>query len=205
MRPVPCLNPNEQIGYWYWGSTGSGKSKAAREDFPGAYLKMASNKWWDGYMDQENVLLDDFDKAHHYMDYHLKIWVDLYSFIAEDKGGAMTIRPRRIVVTSNYHPCEIWSSNPNSLEPIIRRFHIVQFRKFGELTSHVSDEVRAAFESNVTDHNNARLAKIMGNTASCTSSFAPGFQIPNPAEDLPELPDSQLFKLFADVSQNDLS
>ena len=34
--------------HWIWGSTGTGKSKMARQNWPDAYLKDIT-KWWDHY------------------------------------------------------------------------------------------------------------------------------------------------------------
>lgn len=113
--------------YWFVGSTGTGKSKTAREKFTGFYLKNASNKWWDGYTNEENVIVDDFDKDFHYMGYYLKIWADIYSFSAEVKNGSTgRIRPKVICVTSNYEPSEIWTES-KTLDPLLRRFKIIKF------------------------------------------------------------------------------
>ena len=111
---------------WYWGKSERGKTHAAYHEYPKAYRKIASNKWWDSYQGENEVIIDDFDKAHHYMGYNLKIWGDRYCFQAEVKGSSIYIRPKVIIVTSNYHPSMIWE-DPSTLEPILRRFKIVHF------------------------------------------------------------------------------
>jgi len=47
--------------HWYWGPTGSGKSRAAQAEAPGAYWK-GSGKWWSGYDGHGDVVIDDYRK-----------------------------------------------------------------------------------------------------------------------------------------------
>jgi len=115
-----------QVHLWYYGGTGTGKSRKAREENPGAYEKMC-NKWWDHYKDQPVVLIEDFDRDHKVLGHHLKIWADRYPFLAEIKGNTRRVRPQLIIVTSNYSIDEIWGDSPETAEPLHRRFHQVHF------------------------------------------------------------------------------
>lgn len=67
------------------------------------------------------------------MGFHLKRWADRYKFPAEVKGGNVKcIRPKLIIVTSNYDITEIWKDDPNTLNPLLRRFKRVRFKTLSE-------------------------------------------------------------------------
>ena len=77
----------------------------------------------ENYAGEENVLMEDIGIAHAYLGDHLKIWADRYGFRAEIKHDSRVLRPQKIIVTSNYHPKELWQDN-SILEPILRRFKL---------------------------------------------------------------------------------
>lgn len=104
---------------------GTGKSFDARRRLGEIfYSKISSNKWWDKYTGQDNVLIEDMDKSHSYQAYYLKIWADKYAFPVEIKNGADLIRPKVIIVTSNYSIRECFPAKED-YEPLERRFKVI--------------------------------------------------------------------------------
>lgn len=110
---------------WICGPTGCGKSRTARSENPGAYIKDPRTKWWDGYLGEDTVIIDDFDKYQVDQTGDMKRWLDRYPFQAEFKGGMEMIRPRKIIVTSQYLPKEIWREDEKSLAAVERRVELI--------------------------------------------------------------------------------
>jgi len=109
---------------WTYGPPGTGKSRMYQEMVPPPYSK-SCNKWWDGYDGQDSILIDDIEPVHSVLGHHIKIWVDRYPFNAEVKGSVINIRPKRVFVTSNFHPEDIFT-NPVICAAILRRFKLVE-------------------------------------------------------------------------------
>lgn len=109
---------------WLWGPTGMGKSRWAH-NIPNAYVKV-KGRWWCNYDGEEIVVIDELSPRDKNEVDQLKVWADHYPFPCEVKGGMMkSIRPKRIIVTSNFHPENIWD-DVRDLKPIERRFKIVE-------------------------------------------------------------------------------
>ena len=123
----PPLPDNDKLeNYWIWGPPETGKSYAVRHwaKTNGGLYNKDCHKWWCGYDNQPNVLIDDFNPE--WVGKHrLKTWVDHYEFPAEIKGGNKTIRPTRFFVTSNYSLEHIFGDDPMLLKAIKRRFTVV--------------------------------------------------------------------------------
>lgn len=121
-KNLPCRDRDQLLNEWRYGESGAGKSSGVRKEYGESLYVKDTTKWWDGYAGEETVLIEDWDpKTTEYLSRYLKIWSDHYCFKAEVKGGSMEIRPRRIVVTSQY-PIDGCFLESNDLSAIARRF-----------------------------------------------------------------------------------
>lgn len=115
---------NEKVEvYWFWGSTGTGKSKQAREeaykDKPEGTSKedwcwvcpitgQKGNIWFDGYHGQPTVIFDDLRSNTISFNVLLQI-TDIYQdFEVPIKGGFTKWFPRRIYITSSGEPRDVY-------------------------------------------------------------------------------------------------
>lgn len=90
------------------GPSGTGKSRYARTSYPGAYWK-PKGPWWDGYDGEETVVIDEM-YGHCFPFSELLQLLDRYPYKVPVKGGTMEFVSKRIVMTSNQHPRDWYSS-----------------------------------------------------------------------------------------------
>lgn len=117
---------------WLWGSTGNGKSYAARHEIKDRIQRMYDepveiylktlNKWWDHYQGEKIVLIEEANpEACEHLANFFKTWLDEYAFVAEAKGAiAPKIRPEYIIITSNYTIDECFPKSQDAA-PLKRR------------------------------------------------------------------------------------
>lgn len=135
--------------YWFWGPTGTGKTRTARDMFPDAWWSGKDLKWWQGYDAHETVILDDFRGD--FCTFHelLRI-LDRYPYTIECKGGSRQLLARNIIITCPKPPNMVYLNCGEQLEQLLRR--ITEIRHFEPcITFDESSEVEGNTNSSTID------------------------------------------------------
>lgn len=116
----------------YWGPTGVGKSRRAwYEAGIEAYPKDPRTKWWDGYRNQKNIVIDEFRGDIDIS--HILRWLDRYPCIIEQKGTATVKSFDSVWITSNIHPNEWYPSlDIQTKDALFRRLNIIHMNESWE-------------------------------------------------------------------------
>ncbi len=100
----------EREVYVYWGPTGTGKTRKALEENPGAYKWGPANKtWFHKYDGEKTVILDEF-RGQIPFGMLLQL-LDRYPMKVETKGSMVEFVPTKIIITSPYPPDQWYTSD----------------------------------------------------------------------------------------------
>lgn len=116
---------------WIFGAPGTGKSRFAHAELPEAYIKEPRTKWWNGYLLEKDVIIDDFGPGGIDIN-HLLRWFDRYKCYVEIKGDMTPLCADNFIVTSNFHPSQIYKGFPEcdphpQIEALLRRVELIEF------------------------------------------------------------------------------
>lgn len=113
---------------WYYGPTGTGKTRTAYEElmekYQDCYFAMDSNAWWQGYDGHKGVIIDDIRKD--FAKFHVLLRLfDRYPYQVETKGGSRQFVAETIIVTCPYSPEQLFDTRED-IQQLIRRVSIVK-------------------------------------------------------------------------------
>lgn len=117
---------NKPDVHWFYGETGTGKSREAYARWPDAWRKSFGGHWYNGYDGHEVAIFDDFRDSWMRLSTLLNI-MDRYPVNVEVKGGFRQWRPKVIVFTSDRSPEHMYK-NVGDYHQITRRIdHLIKF------------------------------------------------------------------------------
>lgn len=126
--------------YLLFGPTNVGKTRRFFELEPDGWTSpVTDGLWFDGYIGQEAALFDDFSGKYNKLGLaQLLRVIDRYRVQLPTKGGFTWFNPKRIYITSNFHPLDWYdfTGRQQQYPALERRFtHVLWWRKPGTLVT----------------------------------------------------------------------
>lgn len=122
---------------WAFGVAGVGKTRWPYQTYPGKSIYIKDGTlWWNGYEQQDIILIDDFDGGWPYRDF-LRL-LDRYPYQGQFKGGYTKVNSPIIVITCEFPPEHFWgpeaikkegkedNREQNKLDQVLRRLDEVR-------------------------------------------------------------------------------
>lgn len=174
LTPDRCEMPEVVV---YWGPTGTGKSRSAREFLGEASPALwcpAQGQWFDGYCSQQKFLFEEFRGQ---LPYGMMLnLLDRYTAKVQVKGGMQKFVATKIAITSPVHPRD-WYPNlaaDDKIDQLMRRItKIVQLKKnfFQKSTTVKKDLVKLADPIEPISHGDCPIC-LCGISDGCRCSEA---------------------------------
>lgn len=134
--PVGAFTP--PTVYWFYGSSGSGKSREAftqahADPERGYFTKSSGNKWFNGYFGQPILILDDFRADWFTFSFLIRL-IDCYPLQVETKGGMVDMSADTVYITCPMRPEQLYAGlvarEDGRIVQLTRR--ITETRLFGD-------------------------------------------------------------------------
>lgn len=108
--------------FWLYGPTGVGKSHVAFEVLgSNTYVKDPMTKWWHGYTNQPNAIIDDLGTDTIDVNMLLR-WFHKFPCRVETKGGECALMVTTFIITSNFLPNAIYN---RQIDALMRRMVVL--------------------------------------------------------------------------------
>lgn len=120
-------NDKPQV-YWLYGPTGTGKTRYVydRHKNESIWTCMNDLKNWEGYEQQDVILLDDFRKNYCTFGQLLR-YLDRYPLLCNIKYGSGQINSKYMYITCPYHPQDVYETREDVNQLIRRIDKIIEF------------------------------------------------------------------------------
>lgn len=125
-------------GFWYHGSTGTGKSHTAFHEhtsypLPGDwYLWPKDGSWWDGYKGESVVIINEFRGSCHLSYDELLDLTDKWpKYVSRRNREPVPFLAKKIIITSPDEPeiCYLNGGELDDCEQLLRRFEVIHLEQ----------------------------------------------------------------------------